>query len=92
MEITIEYSAQVKTAAGIPSETIELSDGASTNDLLTTVSEQHGDPLRGVLLDESGAPQRSILVFVGEEQSFAESPLALRDRDRVVVLSPVSGG
>jgi molybdopterin converting factor small subunit len=92
MQVTVEYAAQVKKAAGCPEETVELAEGSSTGDLVQSLVEQHGHELASVLCGEDGGLSRSILVFVGETQALPEHPLPLKDNDRVTILSPISGG
>ncbi len=92
MEVTVEYAAQVKRAAGIASETLPLDEGDSTRELLAAIADRHGQPLTDILLDADGKLQRSILVFVGDRQAREDAPLALADRDIVTILSPISGG
>ena len=49
MQVTVEYAAQVKQAAGVGSETVELDEGSSVRDLILRVADRHGDPLRRVI-------------------------------------------
>jgi hypothetical protein len=39
---------------------------------------------------ERGAP--AALIFIGDEQVTWQSPITLKDRDDVMILSPISGG
>jgi molybdopterin converting factor small subunit len=92
MKVTVEYAAQVKQAAGVGTETVELDDGCSVQELVSRVAELHGDPLRRVILDADGKLHPSILLFVGDDQVRADSPVKLHESDVVTLLSPVSGG
>ena len=92
MQVTVEYTAQIKRAAGVASETIECDSPCFVTDLVSRIAESHGDPLRALLLDADGKLQRSILVFVGDEQARLDEPVQLNDRDVVTLLSPISGG
>ena len=92
MQVTVEYAAQVKQAAGVRTETVDIDDGCSAQDVVARVAESHGDPLKGLLLDGEGQLQRSILLFVRGEQVRWETPAPLNDRDVVTILSPISGG
>ena len=92
MNVTVEYAAQVKRAAGVASEEVELEAGSTLQSLLGRIVDNHGDPLRRLLLDSVGRLHPSILVFVGENQVRWDDQQELKDRDVVTFLSPISGG
>ena len=92
MKVTVEYAAQVKQAAGVGSETIELNDGCSVQELVSRVAELHGEPLKRLILDAGGKLHPSILLFVGDDQVRSDSQVTLHESDVVTLLSPVSGG
>ncbi len=92
MEVTVEYAAQIKRAAGVATETLEVAADCSLQELARQVAERHGERLSNLLLDEGGELQPSILVFVGDEQVRWSVPRILSDRDVVTILSPISGG
>lgn len=92
MQVTVEYEAQVKRAAGTRKEDVELDTPCSLQEFLTRIAETHGDPLRSLLFHADGHLQPSILVFVGDEQVQRDEVRQLRDRDIVTLLSPISGG
>lgn len=92
MKVTVEYAAQVKRAAGVASEIVELPPGATLQQLVQTVVSLRGDQLAGVLLADDGGLHPSILVFVGDEQVRGEAARPLREGDTVSFLSPISGG
>jgi molybdopterin converting factor small subunit len=92
MKIRLEYVAQMKDAAGVPGELLELADAATVPDLLRAVAKAHGDRLAGLLLDPAGAPRATVLVFVGDDQVDADAPQPLRDGAVVTLMSPLAGG
>lgn len=92
MTITVHYSAQIKQAAGIAEESVDIESGCSAQDLISRVAERHGEPLRGFLVDESGAFRTNNLLVVGDEQVDWATPRALHDGDVVTILPPISGG
>jgi len=92
MKVTVEYAAQLKRAAGIGSETIEVSPGCTLAQLIDEVARRHNGELNRLLTDESGALHPSILLFVGDEQVRGPLDRELRDRDVVTMISPISGG
>jgi molybdopterin converting factor small subunit len=91
MTITVRYKTQVKRAAGIAGEVVDV-DGGSLQQLLQHLAARHGDAFRQLLVRDDGALQESILVFVGERQVVASSAIPLRDGDVVTLLAPMAGG
>jgi molybdopterin converting factor small subunit len=92
MRVVVKYLAQVKQAAGCPSEAVELNGDGSVAELMRRLAEQHGEPLRALLLGSAGMPHHALLLFVGGEQVHGDSPRELRDGDVVTVLAPMAGG
>lgn len=92
MQITVEYSAQVKRAAGVPRETFELPDGATLAALVAEIGKRRGTELNGLLLADDGSLHPSILAFVGEKQIRGDEDRPLNDGESVAFLSPISGG
>lgn len=92
MRITVEYAAQLKRAAGRPSEEVDLPDGSTVQDAADRIAAQHGDGLRSLLLDGTGRVHPSVLVFVGDEQVRRCAERTLGDGAVVTFASPISGG
>ena len=90
MRVTVHYLAQMKRAAGCSSETVEVHDAATLQDLLLALAAHHGTSLRALLVDEANQPLKSLLFFVGEEH--AEPALRLKEGDAVTILAPMAGG
>lgn len=92
MQVSVEYTAQLRRAAGVAQESFELPPGSTVQQLAGQVAQRHGDQLAGVLLSETGTLQRSMLVFVDDEQIPLDWPQPLRDGQRVTFAAPISGG
>lgn len=92
MQITVEYSAQLKRAAGTGAEPIDLADGATLNDLVAAVVAKHDDALKTILVGDGGSIHPSILVFVNDQQVRNDDDCNLTDGTTVAFLSPISGG
>jgi molybdopterin converting factor small subunit len=90
--LTVEYTAQLRRAAGVASEKIDLPAGCTLEQLAHALSDRHGEELRRLLLNADGRLQRSILVFVGEEQVTPSSDVALANGQTVTFAAPISGG
>ena len=93
MKVTIRYQTQIKRAVGLASETVEVPDSFAVVELLHDLGRRHGDGFRRLVLKETGAPQDSILLFVGDRQlPPGEGRARLRDGDVVTLLAPMAGG
>lgn len=81
--VTVRYFAAARAAAGLPSEDVDVGDGATVADALDAIARRHGEALRRVL----GAC------------SFLLDSVAVRDRTKPLrpgaeldVLPPFAGG
>jgi molybdopterin converting factor small subunit len=92
VKVTVEYAAQVKKAAGIASESLDVDEQTTAQDIVRQVARAHGAGLSDLILNGDGDLHPSILLFVGDDQVAWSLPVSLRDRDVVTILSPVSGG
>lgn len=92
MRLTIEYTAQLRRAAGVSSETLDASPDCTLADLVRSLIDRHGEELRRLLVDSQGRVQRSVLVFLGDEQVAAECSLPMPDGATITFAAPISGG
>jgi len=93
MQVTVEYAAQIKRAAGVARDVIELDGPCPVAEIARQVAAQGDESLAEILLDENGQPRPSILVFMGEEQvRWDDTSLRVEDGQTITLLSPVSGG
>jgi molybdopterin converting factor small subunit len=90
MQVTVHYFAQLKKAAGVARETVAIEADWTLARLLKHLAECHGESFRGLVLDASGQPQRTLLLAIGDEQ--ADLNQNLHDEAEVTVLTPMSGG
>lgn len=88
MKVRVRYLAQLRQSAGKLAEDIDLPEGSCVSALLNLVG-QHYPSLRHILLAD-GRVQRTILIFLGDEQTAAEQ--VLRDGDEITLLTPIAGG
>lgn len=91
MRVTVHYLAQLKQAVGVPSEVIDAPPG-TLYDLIRHIADRHGEPLRRLLFDASGAIQPTNLLFLNDEQIQQPASKTLKDGDGVMLLSPIAGG
>jgi molybdopterin converting factor small subunit len=92
MQITVEFAAQAKAAAGTETENIVVAPSSGVQDVAETVCQKFGEKLRAILMDAQGKLHRSILVSVNDYHIFHHENPNLKDGDRLIFLSPVSGG
>ena len=92
MKIVVEYTAQVKKAAGVGREEFEVNERSTLQELLKLVAEQHGPSLKTILFPDSVELHPSILLFVSNEQVLWEESRILEPHNVVTILSPISGG
>lgn len=92
MRVTVEYRAKARKAAGIASETVELAEPCSIQELLVRLAHQHGEPMRQLVLGSDGTPHPAILLFLGDQQVRPDSRQPVEDGDVLVMLPPVTRG
>jgi molybdopterin converting factor small subunit len=92
MKIVVYYLAQLKQAACVSSESIELKGSCTVQELVADLAHRRGEPLRRLLLDAGGALQPTLLIFVGEEQVMRSCPVFLKDGEVITLLTPMAGG
>lgn len=92
MNITLEYMAQLRTAAGRRSETVTGEDGVTLGAVLAEAATRLGPAFTALVFDGHGNLHPSLLMMLNDEQVAPDRSRALRDRDRVTLLTPMSGG
>lgn len=91
LKVQVHYAAQLRDAAGVATETIELDTEVTFRELLDQVASRHGKPLSDMLIDEEGNPHQWIIADRGGTVIRLPSTV-LTDGDVVRLLSPISGG
>ena len=84
MRLTVLYLARLREAFGRREESIELTDGATTADLLQTLRAR-GDAWAIAL-----EPGRAVRIAINQEMCAATAPLS--EGDEVALFPPVTGG
>jgi molybdopterin converting factor small subunit len=90
MQVSVEYLAQIKRAAGTPRETVDLPSGSTLGDLLAALADRHDGAFRDLLIDAEGRPRRTLLFFLGDQNIDANQTLT--DGHVVSILAPMAGG
>lgn len=92
MQITIQYEAQARRAAGVGSEALEVEDNSDVSHCIRRAAETHGEQLKPILLDADGNVQSGLLVFLNDSQIGRQEPQQLSDGDTLTLMPPISGG
>ena len=94
MKLRVQYTAQLRTAAGRAEDEIELPEGSSLAALLDHLAVRLGDSAAAHLIAPGGNLPRSLLVVVNDAAASAHEAAAriLRAGDVVLLLPPVAGG
>ena len=92
MQLTVNFLAQVKEAAGTASKSVEIDAPCSIERLLRHLADSHGEPLSNFLVDAGGHLKNTVLIIVGDDQVPWDSPVELKEGDVVTLLSPIAGG
>jgi molybdopterin converting factor small subunit len=88
--VEVSYTAQLRQAAGVASEAVDLDGPGTLRHLVERLGQRHGEALRRLVLDPAGSLQPTVLVFVGDAQVRGDAPL--KEGDRVTLMSPIAGG
>lgn len=92
MQVTVQYEAQARRAAGTGSECIDVPDNSAVSDCIRQVAVAHGDPLKSVLVADDDSVQPTLLIFRNDSQVSRDDPTPLADGDSLTLLPPISGG
>lgn len=91
MKIAVSYSGMARSLAQTAAEIVELPPSSDLHQLLAEIARRHGERMSALLRpDDQGVPP--VLVFVGDEQVAWKAPAPLKDRDQVMLVSPIAGG
>jgi sulfur-carrier protein len=94
MKVRVQYTAQMRTAAGRSDEEVELEEGSSLRALLSHLAERLGPAAAAHLITAAGETQGSLLIVVNDSAvaSRLSSTTVLRAGDVVTLLPPIAGG
>jgi molybdopterin converting factor small subunit len=92
MRVFVNYSAQLRDAAGIQRELLELEGPRPIRDFAELLAQRRGEGLRRAIFDGANSLRRNIIVSVNDEQIYPGDNRLLSDCDEVTLLSPISGG
>jgi molybdopterin synthase sulfur carrier subunit len=94
MKLSVQYSAQLRTAAGRQQEEVELPDGSSLAALLKHLASRLDEHAAAHLIAPGGSIRPSLLVVVNDSAAPVQlaASTELRHGDVVLLLPPIAGG
>ncbi len=92
MKVKVTYLSVIREAVGVDEETIEVRDGSTVRELLSSLMAKHGDRLKQ-LVDPSSEIWNSIMVTLnGELLSAADMEKVVATNAELLVGLPPFGG
>jgi molybdopterin converting factor small subunit len=92
MPVTVHYRGQLSTAMGADSEEIELGQNESIQSLLQGLAKRGSKDFADIVLDDDGAPRRTLLVAVDGQQVVGLDELLDTGVHEITLIPPISGG
>jgi molybdopterin converting factor small subunit len=90
MQVTVHYVAQLRRAAGCPSERFDLASALTVGTFLRFLAGRRVEGFRNLIMADTDRVQPSLLVFVGDQP--ADAGTLLRDGDVLTLMTPMAGG
>jgi MoaD family protein len=92
MNITFNYFAQVRQAAGVDMENVILPEGMDVAVAIVDAARRHGDVFRSLVLDLDNQTRPSLIVLLNGVPVSKGASSPLKDGDVVSLMSAVAGG
>jgi molybdopterin converting factor small subunit len=94
MKLRVQYSAQLRAAAGRPHDELDMPDGSSLAALLDRVVGLLDEAARMHLIGPGGGIRSSLLVVVNDAAApvHAAASTDLKHGDVILLLPPIAGG
>ncbi len=92
MNITIEYFGQLRQAADLESETVDIDDGLTLPQLLSARAAHFGDDFKKILLNDQGDPRPSVILVRNGAALDRNNLPTLQNGDRLRLLAAIAGG
>ncbi len=90
MQVTVQYLAQLRRAAGCASERLDVAPGMTVGGLLRLLAALRVESFRELLLSEGDRPHPSLLTFIGDQS--VDAATVLSEGDELTILTPMAGG
>jgi len=92
MQITIFYTAQIKSITGKSDELLKLTGSSSLVEVLNERCNIYGDQFRMLIFTAEETIRPSLVISINNEQVIPGKETILKDGDEIILLSPIAGG
>ena len=92
VSITVSFTGPLRTLLGRGHESLEVAEGTTVADVITSIAERDGEGIRNALLARAGGAHPSLLVVIDDRQVPAGIEHRLRDGEHLTLSHPISGG
>jgi len=93
VEITVQYTGQLASIAGVAEEQVAFEAGARMRDLVSQLCERHGATYANLVMTKAGDLRSSLLVILDGEHTLGDSSqLPLANLRTILLMTPIAGG
>lgn len=92
MQIDISYMSQLRRAAGVSRETLEVAEPSTVQDFLANIVCARHPNLKKAIMGDNGEFHPVLMIFVGDQQIQPATPHPLSNSNEVTLMFPISGG
>ena len=90
--IEVQYTATLAEKIGVVKESYDSADCNRLDSLLQAMDVRHGDRLQGAVFATGQTLLPSVLIAINETQAEINPDRQIHSGDKVLFLSPISGG
>ena len=91
MQVTVQYTTQLRTALNLHQECVEIPEASTVWTLIKQLAQQHPEPFSQFVV-KGNYLQPNIIVTVGDQQVIDVVRHVLSQGDVITILSAISGG
>ena len=92
MKIKVIYMSQIRKAAGIGEEALELNTPCTVQEFIKQNLCKRHPELEKFVLEQNGSLRSIILIFQGSIKVTEDTPRNLNDGDTITIMAPITGG
>lgn len=93
MKLTVDYTGQLASVAGVSEEQVELSGGETLGSVMKNLAESHGEKFSELVFDDEGRIRSTLLAALDGEQATGDKDnLELSGVRELMLMTPIAGG
>lgn len=93
MKLTIDYTGQLASVAGVSEEVVELSAGETLGTIMKSLAAKHGEKFSELVFDDEEQIRSTLLVALdGEQAAGNKNGLDLSEVKVLMLMTPIAGG